>query len=671
MALTKVPSNLDSITATTQSASDNSTNVATTAYVTTAVSNIVDGAPSTLNTLNEIAAALNDDAALNTTLTTSIATKLPLAGGTLTGALTGKAVTLAPDTAGKLTIRLTTNAANDGRILLRSDTTDKVDIQANGASYFNGGNVGIGTATPNANLDTQLSGNGGLPVSSGTSQTYGSLRVGATAFNTVLDMGTAGATGAWLQASDRTGLGTNYSILLNPNGGNVGIGATTPGYKLEVNGTAHVVNTLTAGAIGIPSQGITLNQAFGTGVPSITMTGTANNGRAGAINFKESDGSGGAIANTAAIYSTDGAGGNANYGGLTIATYQSDLKFATSALASTRMTIDSSGRVSFGPNAADIQIDPASTNSNNNIIYMRGNTTGDKSEIQLNHYGHADYHIGVGHVANGTFNISNDQTGNNFVIDTSGRVGIGKTNPSGKLHVVSTGSASYDSTSAGSNIALYLVNEESGAANRTIGIGLVSETNGEIYLNAVTNSINNGSDFYIATRHAGTRRRRFQIMSDGRQINMNQAIVTTNEGVVINMGFMPHAAAYGSGTTSGRYLHMKLTQPAGGVSASGVNVMGRYEYKGFAYGSGFLDCGCSFYTYVGTSTPYAFYSNNQGAGNGMSAYYSSDNKVVIVVDIIANNYSGGILYFQAGSTHYITDNQVASINYSANTTGVF
>ena len=87
MALTKVPSNLDATIATTQSASDNSTNVATTAYVTTAVSNLVDGAPAALNTLNEIAAALNDDAALNTTLTNSIATKLPLAGGNLTGNL--------------------------------------------------------------------------------------------------------------------------------------------------------------------------------------------------------------------------------------------------------------------------------------------------------------------------------------------------------------------------------------------------------------------------------------------------------------------------------------------------------------------------------------------------------------------------------------------------------
>ena len=91
MALTKVTTHViaDDIalggnpTTTTQSAGNNTTRIATTAFVTGAVSDLVDGAPSTLNTLNEIAAALNDDAALNTTLTNSIATKLPLAGGTI------------------------------------------------------------------------------------------------------------------------------------------------------------------------------------------------------------------------------------------------------------------------------------------------------------------------------------------------------------------------------------------------------------------------------------------------------------------------------------------------------------------------------------------------------------------------------------------------------------
>ena len=72
-------------TTTTQSAGNDTTRVATTAFVTAAIDNLVDSAPGTMNTLNEIAAALNDDANFNTTVTNSIAAKLPLAGGTLTG----------------------------------------------------------------------------------------------------------------------------------------------------------------------------------------------------------------------------------------------------------------------------------------------------------------------------------------------------------------------------------------------------------------------------------------------------------------------------------------------------------------------------------------------------------------------------------------------------------
>lgn len=72
-------------TATTQSESDDSSKIATTAYVTDKITTLIGGAPSTLNDLNELAAAINDDANYNTTLTTALATKLPLAGGTMTG----------------------------------------------------------------------------------------------------------------------------------------------------------------------------------------------------------------------------------------------------------------------------------------------------------------------------------------------------------------------------------------------------------------------------------------------------------------------------------------------------------------------------------------------------------------------------------------------------------
>ena len=61
---------------------------ATKGYVDTQITNLVDSSPAALDTLNELAAALGDDANFSTTVTASIATKLPLAGGQMTGNLT-------------------------------------------------------------------------------------------------------------------------------------------------------------------------------------------------------------------------------------------------------------------------------------------------------------------------------------------------------------------------------------------------------------------------------------------------------------------------------------------------------------------------------------------------------------------------------------------------------
>jgi hypothetical protein len=71
----------------TATAGTSTTQVATTAFVGTAVSNLVASAPAALDTLNELATALGNDAAFSTTVTNSIAAKLPLAGGTMSGAI--------------------------------------------------------------------------------------------------------------------------------------------------------------------------------------------------------------------------------------------------------------------------------------------------------------------------------------------------------------------------------------------------------------------------------------------------------------------------------------------------------------------------------------------------------------------------------------------------------
>ncbi len=96
-----------------------------------------------------------------------------------------------------------------------------------------GNEVGIGNTNPSQKLNVQ----GdfiGFPVASGTNQTYGIYRIESTQTNSILDFGLNGGSEAssWIQATNRTSLGTNYKLLLNPNGGNVGIGTTNPNYAL-------------------------------------------------------------------------------------------------------------------------------------------------------------------------------------------------------------------------------------------------------------------------------------------------------------------------------------------------------------------------------------------------------------------------------------------------------
>ena len=88
-----VPSaRLDSVA--TQSAGNNSTKIASTEFVSTAVSNLVDSSPDALNTLNELASALGDDANFSTTVTNSLATKLDSSSSLNAANLTGTAAAI-------------------------------------------------------------------------------------------------------------------------------------------------------------------------------------------------------------------------------------------------------------------------------------------------------------------------------------------------------------------------------------------------------------------------------------------------------------------------------------------------------------------------------------------------------------------------------------------------
>ncbi|AUG63856.1 phage tail protein [Escherichia coli] len=69
----------------TPAAGNNTTQIATTAFVQAALTALINGAPATLDTLKEIAAAINNDPKFSTTINNALAQKAPLSSPALTG----------------------------------------------------------------------------------------------------------------------------------------------------------------------------------------------------------------------------------------------------------------------------------------------------------------------------------------------------------------------------------------------------------------------------------------------------------------------------------------------------------------------------------------------------------------------------------------------------------
>ena len=131
----------------------NTNDAATKGYVDTAVANLIDSAPGALDTLNELAAAINDDANFATTVTNSIATKLPLAGGTMSGAIamgTNKITGMGDPTANQ-------DAATKAYV----DTQDATKLSKSGGTMTGAIDMGANkitttyTPTDNADLTTK------------------------------------------------------------------------------------------------------------------------------------------------------------------------------------------------------------------------------------------------------------------------------------------------------------------------------------------------------------------------------------------------------------------------------------------------------------------------------------------------------------------------------------
>jgi hypothetical protein len=138
----------------------------------------------------------------------------------LIGIANGSGVTFTSSAANDMVIRSQSN------LLFGSSNNEIMRIASTG-------NVGIATTAPSLRLE--VLGSTGPPASSGATQ-IGGLRIGSTT-NSVLDFGNTDISpyGNWIQSTNRSNLALTYPLLLNPNGGNVGIGTTDPQADLHVS----------------------------------------------------------------------------------------------------------------------------------------------------------------------------------------------------------------------------------------------------------------------------------------------------------------------------------------------------------------------------------------------------------------------------------------------------
>jgi hypothetical protein len=145
--------------------------------ISTAVDNLVDGAPALLNTLNELAAAINDDANYTTTITTALGTKAPLASPALTGTPTAPTAAANTDT---------TQIATTAFAKAEADAAESAAISAAASDATSKANAAQSAATTAAATDATTKANAAQAAAESTAATaLTAVKNGTTKFTAV------------------------------------------------------------------------------------------------------------------------------------------------------------------------------------------------------------------------------------------------------------------------------------------------------------------------------------------------------------------------------------------------------------------------------------------------------------------------------------------------------
>ena len=178
-------------------------------------------------------------------------------------------------------------ATTGGRIGFNGDDLRVFNQQASGELHLgtagstkmiidSSGKVGIGGGTIEGKLSIDYTA-AELPTSGTTSNS--AIQV-TSSLNNQLNLGlntVSGGYGAYIQASDNN-LAVPYPLNLQPNGGNVGIGTTTPNAKLHIYGSASLSEMYLGEDAAADKAGILkYTQGNGSGTGVVTLSHWGNN----------------------------------------------------------------------------------------------------------------------------------------------------------------------------------------------------------------------------------------------------------------------------------------------------------------------------------------------------------------------------------------------------------
>ena len=471
-------------------------------------------------------------------------------------------------------------------------TSDLIVIQGNG-------NVGIGTDSPDATLEVQtgtnagkvrLSSDGNGPIFSGNGDLQ--FYTNNVAYST-----------KFYSANKASTLAT---IL---DGGNVGIGTTTPDSLLEISKA----------------------QASG---PILKLTnptlqnGTVEGGTAqdfGQLGFVSGDSSTGQVnLIRAGIKGIPGETAYSTGGELQFQTMQTYAGTAPLTALLTRMVINAEGDVGIGTTSpsAKLEVKGAAT-SGNYAAYIQ-NASGGGNVLKL--YNHdwdiSDYLI---HATNG----GTASNGYAFVVNGNGNVGIGTTSPDRRLVLDGTLGTAALEIKKNTDRIVYLGTGSSASADDNTILHLMDQNVVKINLNTVGDSYLNGGDVGIGTSSPAAR-------LDVHNINGGNATTRAEMKAEAVLKLRPHA------TNSTNMLFSQVNNGAGmGITVTNGSATANWDIALNPYGGN---------VGIGTASP-----NNplhivgntaklQGSGSGYTAWFitnSGTGNAGTYYDAINGDTAGG------------------------------